>query len=286
MATLVALLVCLWNDLDLATSLDSLKLDDSIVALAASRPALALPPVPFTLTSGFLSLLLVFRTNAAYGRWWEARCIWGSIINTCRDVVRQALSRFDPKDLELRAEVTRLVSAYPRCLIYHLGERTEISDAVLENKLGKILEPREKAKLLKCTHKPMAVCGMISEVIRRGKRDPVDEMRIDAGITKFSDYYGMCERIFKTPMPLSTTRLTSRFLSIWLFAMPMALYSAIGSHWVIIPVSALLSIFIFGVEELGIQLEEPFSALPLNAMADGIDASIFEALELDREERT
>jgi len=273
--TLIALAVVLWNDAP--GELGSILPKDRVV--------LSLPALPFTVSGTFLSLLLVFRTNSAYARWWEARCIWGAIINTCRDIVRQAITRFDPADLELKAEVTRLVSAYPRCLIYHLGERTDVSNLVIEKKLGKILTEDEKAKLMACTHKPMTVTGMLSQAIRKAKLDVIDEMKIDADVTKFSDYYGMCERIFKTPMPLSYTRLTSRFLSVWLLFMPLALYGAIGTHFAIVPITAFLAFAIFGIEELGVQIEEPFSVLPMNVMAGGIDASIFEALELDKEDR-
>ena len=65
-------------------------------------------------------------------------------------------------------------------------------------------------------------------------------------------------------------------------ALPFALYGAITPHWIIIPVTAILAFFVFGIEEIGVQIEEPFSALALNAMADGIDASIFEALALEK----
>ncbi|CAK0890676.1 unnamed protein product [Prorocentrum cordatum] len=135
-----------------------------------------------------------------------------------------------------------------------------------------------------CTHKPMTVTGMLSQSIRKAKLDVIDEMKIDSDVTKFSDYYGMCERIFKMPMPLSYTRLTSRFLSVWLLFMPLALYGAINPHWAIVPITAFLAFAIFGIEELGVQIEEPFSILPMDTMA-GIDASIFEALELDKEDR-
>mmetsp|Transcript_19535 Transcript_19535/g.55388 ORF Transcript_19535/g.55388 Transcript_19535/m.55388 type:complete len:239 (-) Transcript_19535:330-1046(-) len=94
----------------------------------------------------------------------------------------------------------------------------------------------------------------------------------------------MCERIFKTPMPLSFTRLTSRFLSVWTLALPFALYGAITPHWLIVPITAFIAFFVFGIEEIGLQIEEPFSALALNAMADGIDASIFEALEMEKKD--
>ncbi|CAK0869084.1 unnamed protein product [Prorocentrum cordatum] len=280
--TTVAAALCLWNDAEAAAA--ALSLGPDAVAFAKSLPELSLPGLPFTVSSASLSLLLVFRTNKAYERWWEARCIWGAIINTCRDIVRQSLVRMDPQDMALKAEVTRLVSAFPRSLIYHVGERTDISNLVLEKKYRKILTDEETDKLLKCTHKPMTVTGMLADAVHRAKLPVIDEMKIDQDITKFSDYYGMCERIFKTPIPLSYTRLTSRFLSIWLLTLPLALYAAITPHWLIIPITAIIAFFIFGIEEIAFQIEEPFSALAMNAMADGIDASIFEALELEKKD--
>lgn len=74
-------------------------------------------------------------------------------------------------------------------------------------------------------------------------------------------------------MPLVYTRHTARFLSMWLLLLPFGLYDSFGDTWNhvgLIPAAAVLSIFLFGIEELAVQLEEPFSILPLEAMCNDV----------------
>ena len=92
--------------------------------------------------------------------------------------------------------------------------------------------------------------------------------RIDSTISILLDLTGANERIFKSPIPLVYTRLTSRFLAVFLTLLPLALWSQLGeswNHWATIPAEFLISFFLFGIEEVGIQIEEPFSILPLEA---------------------
>lgn len=85
----------------------------------------------------------------------------------------------------------------------------------------------------------------------------------------------ICERIFTTPIPLIYTRHTARFLLLWLLTVPMSLYNefTIGKKWIVPIVSFLSSIFLFGIEDLGVQIEEPFSILPLANICYNIHSS-------------
>ena len=85
----------------------------------------------------------------------------------------------------------------------------------------------------------------------------------------------ICERIFTTPIPLIYTRHTARFLLLWLLTVPMSLYNdfTIGKKWIVPIVSFLSSIFLFGIEDLGVQIEEPFSILPLANICYSIHSS-------------
>ena len=68
------------------------------------------------------------------------------------------------------------------------------------------------------------------------------------------------------------SRLTARFLTIFLVMLPLALWGQLGeswNHWATIPASFVVSFFLFGIEEVGIQIEEPFSVLPLEAFCNG-----------------
>lgn len=83
-----------------------------------------------------------------------------------------------------------------------------------------------------------------------------------------------CERLFSSPVPLVYTRHTARFLSSYLLLLPLALWPQFADSWnhiATIPTSAVLATFLFGIDELAVQLEEPFSILPLEALCARID---------------
>lgn len=83
----------------------------------------------------------------------------------------------------------------------------------------------------------------------------------------------VCERIFANPVPLVYTRHTARFLSVWLLLMPLALWDAFDETWNhigAVPAATMAAIFMFGIEELAVQLEEPFSILPLDSLCEGV----------------
>lgn len=117
---------------------------------------------------------------------------------------------------------------------------------------------------------------------------PIDEKRrveIDKSLVIIGDTIASCERIFTSPVPLVYTRHTSRFLTAWMICLPFGIYDEIlkfegttinsiaPSGWPIIPVTAVLALFLFGIEELSIQLEEPFSILPMSKFCNEIKQS-------------
>ena len=90
---------------------------------------------------------------------------------------------------------------------------------------------------------------------------------MDATLSELCDDVGACERIFKTPIPLVYTRHTSRFVGFWLALLPLAVYGVDTSwnHLLTIPSCMVITFFLLGIEELGLQIEEPFSILPMEA---------------------
>ena len=94
------------------------------------------------------------------------------------------------------------------------------------------------------------------------------------------DLTGANERIFN-PIPLVYTRLTARFLTVFLTLLPLALWGVLGdswNHWATIPATLSISFFLFGIEEVGIQIEEPFSILPLEAFCNGAITATMEEM--------
>lgn len=93
-----------------------------------------------------------------------------------------------------------------------------------------------------------------------------------------------CERIFTAPIPLVYTRLTARFLSAWLLCLPFGLWASMATTWHhvgTVPACTLIAIFFMGIEELAIQLEEPFGILPLEFFCSVVDKSLTSMLDAD-----
>ena len=238
---------------------------------------LTLPALPFSIVMPALSLLLVFRTNTAYFRWNEARTLWGGLINNCRNVVRQTNTFFpdDPYHNMLKRRMAAETTAFVKALRNFL--RGPSDDKTLRSELYELVDadliPCDQADdTMRASNRPMLCLSAMSATLRKADIDAVSAARIDASISVLVDLTGANERIFKSPIPLIYTRLTSRFLSITLLTLPLALWGQLGdswNHWATVPAALLLAFFLGGIEEVGIQIEEPFSILPLEAMCNG-----------------
>ncbi|PRW33245.1 UPF0187 chloroplastic [Chlorella sorokiniana] len=247
-------------------------------------PALkVLASAPFSLTSFALSLLLVFRTNSSYGRWDEARKMWGQVVNRSRDIARQALAYIPAAQVHLQDVICRWTIAYTRALMCHLRQGEDLG-----SELAGILSPSELAALLAAKHRPNFCTQVLSAAVRDAQlpgtgptsREPTAAVpagaayRMDENITVFVEVSGGCERILRTPIPLGYTRHTSRFLMLWLTLLPFSLWESCGLA--MIPVAALVAFLLLGVEEIGVQIEEPFSILPLEVISSTIEGNIRE----------
>jgi predicted membrane chloride channel (bestrophin family) len=96
---------------------------------------------------------------------------------------------------------------------------------------------------------------------------------IHKAVTIFEDNLGSSERILTSPVPLFYSRHLARYLGVWLLLLPLGIYDSFGSSWNhlgMIPAMAVISTFLFGIEEIGTQLEEPFTVLPMQAFCDKI----------------
>lgn len=127
-------------------------------------------------------------------------------------------------------------------------------------------------------HKPLYAVQVISMLVRKLSEMNTESNMIlpvmDTNITQLEDVCGSCERILRTPIPLSYTRHTSRFMIVWLSLLPFALWESCG--WGMIPLSVAISLLTLGVEEIGVIIEEPFSVLPLERICATIASDVKE----------
>mmetsp|Transcript_12389 Transcript_12389/g.26765 ORF Transcript_12389/g.26765 Transcript_12389/m.26765 type:complete len:438 (+) Transcript_12389:76-1389(+) len=225
-----------------------------------AAPAIAIEPIQ--LTSFALSLLLVFRTNASYARWDEARRKYGSITTTGRDIARQAFAWFPSRDMEDKAAIARwLVALAKSSMVHFQGTEQEF-----QNIMKGVLRPEELEWLTRIRHRPNFCIQMITKIIARAGLPTELVLRMDENISTLIESVAACERIINTPVPLSYTRHTARFLMAWLACMPFSLWNYCG--WAMVPIAALISFVLLGIEEIGVYIEEPFSLLPLDNLAD------------------
>lgn len=235
-------------------------------------------------TGGALVLLLVLRTNAGYERWWEARKLWGGIVNQSRNLVIKALA-YGPPDPEWRERLVRWAAAFPH--VTRRSLRGERDAPELEEVLGSEAATRE---VTEAEHMPSLVATKLSELLAEARRSEVLEgwalLEIERERALLIDHLGGCERILKTPLPRVHTIKLRRFILLYLLWLPIA----IGSQsWLLSGVVAMLVAYpLFAIDQIGQELENPFSQvrashLPLDGICETIQKNLFALLAQDRE---
>jgi predicted membrane chloride channel (bestrophin family) len=272
----ISAVACVWNGAiqgfeDFRDILQAPLLPDVHEAFLARLPSL-----PFTLASPALGLLLVFRTNASYARWVESRVAWGRVVSHCRNVMRQsALWMNADVDAAAKTEATHRVRcaawAFARCLASRLSGPED--EGALCVALETRLELAAAARLLRAPNRPLQALADLSVAMNALPIDEKRRVEMDKSVILLGDALETCERIFTSPVPLVYTRHTARFLSCWLLLLPLALWEPFATSWnhlAMVPAATLVAIFFFGIEELAVQLEEPFSIMPLGKLCDSV----------------
>jgi ion channel-forming bestrophin family protein len=220
----------------------------------------------------------VFRTNTSYQRWDEARKNWGMNINHTRDLVRLGNAMYDRKSTtpERRQKDLKVLAlctwAFVRSMKRHLSPPDEDEDD-FQKELNEKLPAQQAAAIIAAAHRPNRALQDLSVAIENLPMHFIRKNEIHKAVTIFEDNLGSSERLLTSPVPLFYSRHTARFLSFWLALLPFALYDPFASSWnhlAMIPATAVISVFLFGIEELATQLEEPFTILPMQVFCDKI----------------
>ena len=134
--------------------------------------------------------------------------------------------------------------------------------------------PEEQADgIINAQHRPNRALQDLSLAIENLPMHFLRKNQIHTSVKKFEDNLGGSERLLSSPVPIFYNRHTARFLTFWLLLLPLALYDGFKCTWNhvgLIPSRAMLSLFLFGIEELATQMEEPFTILPMQAFCDKI----------------
>jgi len=199
-------------------------------------------------------------------------------INHTRDLVRLGSAYYDrsavsperaEEDLKRLAQNTW---AFVRCMKRHLSPEWEDEVDFKKEMLEKLPQQQAEA-IFAAAHRPNRALQDLSTSIENLPMHFMRRDEIHAAATIFEDNLGSSERLLTSPIPVFYSRHTARFLSFWLVFLPFGLWGPLGNSWNhidLIPVTAMLSIFLFGIEELATQLEEPFTILPMQGFCDKI----------------
>ena len=232
--------------------------------------------VPFSLIGLTLAIFLGFRNSTSYSRYWEARTLWGTLLNETRTLVRQALTLTDAPS-EATTPAMRLI-AFVHALRHQLRGTDPSAD------LARLLPEEDRARLRTTRFKPAVLLLMVGEWLRdqrqQGQLDPTLAQAMEHPLGRLTEALGGCERIAGTPIPFTYSVIIHRTIYLYCVLLPFGLVDAIGPMTPV--VVAFIAYTFFALEALGAEIEEPFGTQPndlaLDAMSRTIESTLREML--------
>ncbi|MEO5594971.1 MAG: bestrophin family ion channel [Chitinophagaceae bacterium] len=234
-------------------------------------------PVLHGLLGFVISMLLVFRTNTAYDRWWEGRKLWGALVNTSRNLAIKLSVMLPPGDETNRAFFRKIIPAYAYALKKHLGhETTRIS--LFDN-----YEQLEQ-EINKDKHVPNQVAALlfkkIQQLYKEEKINGDQLIVLNGELISFTDICGGCERIKNTPIPYSYSAFIKKFIFLYVVTLPFGYVFSLG--YLIIPIVTFVFYVLASLEIIAEEIEDPFGGdendLPLEKISANIHRHVNEIL--------
>ena len=226
-----------------------------------------------TLLGFVISLLLVFRTNTAYDRWWEGRKLWGSLVNNSRNLAIKLNNLIAPDDKSTKAFFAELI---PR---FALELKNHLQSAETRYALDQFEHP-EIPNFDRFRHIPEQVTGTMIERLmqmQRNKEISAEQMLfINPELTSFMDICGACERIRNTPIPFSYSSFIKKFILFYTLTLPIGYSLSLG--YFVVPVVIFILYAMASLELIAEEIEEPFGTdendLPMDRIIETITKNV------------
>jgi putative membrane protein len=224
--------------------------------------------------SGFvISLVLVFRINTAYDRWWEGRRQWGALINCSRNLAIKLNTIVPVNEKKVREEFHALISSFAFSLKEHLRNNGACEDIVFCDQLNE-----EDYKLR--SHKPAYITNQLYaftlDACGRYPRNVADFEIISRNLNELMDICGACERIKRTPIPYSYSLFIKKIIFIYMITMPFT-FGQIIHYWAV-PVVMIMFYAFASLELLSEEIEDPFGFDPNDLPTDEMSVRIKEGV--------
>lgn len=214
-----------------------------------------------------MGMLLVFRTNTSYDRYWEGRKRWEGVLSAGRNLVRAAVG-----NLGTAGPLPQLTHAFGLALMHRLRETDPSTD------LRAILGDAPTKAVVASGNPPLYVATVMTRwvvaEVDAGRLRMPQARDLDIAIAHLIDHQSACERILHTPVPFAYVVQIRQLLAFYLATLPVVLVPVMG--WMVVPVTAMVAFAMLGIEEAGIEIEDPFGTdpndLPIEAFVDELRA--------------
>lgn len=252
---------------------------------------LAINFTPIGVLGSALAIFVAFRNNAAYGRWWEARKIWGGVVNSSRVLARLIIT-FADSHTHLENYDSQKSEAFKRSMVLHCiawahALRLHLRQQDHWEEIRPMLLSSTYQELLKSHNKPnylhLLMGKKVYEAMANGTLGGFDSFQIEGQLLALANYQGAAERIKNTPLPRQYDFFTRMFVLLFTLLLPFglaALFTTPSLSWMMVPVSILISCVFIIMERTGAANEDPFE----NSITDVPMSSLSNAIERDLKE--
>lgn len=224
-----------------------------------------------------ISMLLVFRTNTAYERWWEGRKQWGALVNVSRNLAIRMADVVPKDDTQTRQYFRVLITNYVFALKEHLRSGAKRSEMEQHPQI-------DIDSILSRSHVPNALAQQLYTALLQLRTDGrISEQQLlsfDAMLSQFTDITGACERIRKTPIPYSYSAFIKKFIFLYVISLPFGIVSEF--NYATVPVTIFVFYILASLELIAEEIEDPFGTdtndLPTDDIAKTIQSNLSELL--------
>ncbi len=253
------------------------ELDINHISIPLSIPAIL---------GTIISLLLAFRSNQAYDRWWEARIVWGAIVNDSRTLMRQLQSFI--KDPDYSVETSQFIERFGNrqiAWVYSLGRSLRGLNPMSGNE--DLVSKEDNVWLQKHANVPNAILSLHGRDIRFALQSKMinkyQQIELDKTVTNLCDSMGKCERIKKTIFPTTYSLYIHFALYLFIILLPFGLTQSLG--FIQVPLVVAISSTFLLIEKMAIYLQDPFenkpTDTPVTTIAQTIERDLRQMMDVE-----
>ena len=236
---------------------------------------ISIPMTVHSVLGTIISLLLAFRSNQAYDRWWEARIVWGAIVNDSRTFARQILSLMeDPLAPDHIDGFKKRMIKRQIAWCYALGKGLRRDDPM--PMISKFVSEEELEYLKDFDNKHVGLVQLhardLNNALKQGWVNPYQQVELDQTLTRLCDHMGKSERIKNTVFPSTYSLYIHLALHFFILLLPFGLVQLFG--FLMVPVLVVITACFFLIEKMAIHLQDPFENKPTDTPVLSISRNI------------